>query len=294
MLTHNPITHNPITTQLHNRITSPIPPPMSILTYPFFQHALLGALLASLLCAIVGTYVVTRRLVIAGGGMAHASLGGVGLGAYFGFPPLWGATLFALGSGLCIRWLSGKRTVREDAAIAMLWTFGMALGILFAYLTPGFMTDLPSYLFGNILSISTTDLLLLGSLTLVTFLFYVLCQRAIICIACDRDFARTQGLPVTLIESILTLLTALTIVGCLHLVGIVMVISLLSVPQMTAALFVHTFQRQVLLSALFAYIGCVGGLFLSYWADVPGGASIILVSITLYALCRTIRRGKGS
>ena len=192
--------------------------------------------------------------------MAHASLGGVGLGAYFGFPPLWGATLFALGSGLCIRWLSGKRTVREDAAIAMLWTFGMALGILFAYLTPGFMTDLPSYLFGNILSISTTDLLLLGSLTLVTFLFYVLCQRAIICIACDRDFARTQGLPVTLIESILTLLTALTIVGCLHLVGIVMVISLLSVPQMTAALFVHTFQRQVLLSALFAYIGCVGGL----------------------------------
>ncbi len=260
-----------------------------LLTYTFFQNALLGALLASLLCAIIGTYVVSRRMVIAGGGMAHASLGGVGLGAYFGFSPLLGAGAFAMLSGLGIRWLSSKRTIREDSAIAMLWTFGMALGIMFAYLAPGFMTDLPAYLFGDILSISRTDLIVLGSLTLLALLLYLLLQRAIISIACDASFARTQGLPVTTIETIMTIFTALTIVGCLHMVGIVMVISLLSVPQMTASLFAHTYNRIVWLSAIIAYVGCVGGLLLSYYADVPGGASIILVSIGIYAIARVIK-----
>lgn len=260
-----------------------------LLTYTFFQNALIGALLASVLCAIIGTYVVTRRMVIAGGGMAHASLGGVGLGAYFGFSPLLGAALFATLSGLGIRWISGKRAVREDSAIALLWTLGMALGILFAYLAPGFMTDLPSYLFGDILSISHADLIVLGLLTLFTIVGYALLQRTIISVACDANFARTQGIPVTTIELGMTLLTALTIVGCLHMVGIVMVISLLSVPQMTAALFAHTYNRIVWLSVLFAYMGCVGGLLLSYYVDVPGGASIILVSIAIYAIARTIK-----
>lgn len=260
-----------------------------LLTYTFFQNALIGALLASVLCAIIGTYVVTRRMVIAGGGMAHASLGGVGLGAYFGFSPLLGAALFATLSGLGIRWISGKRAVREDSAIALLWTLGMALGILFSYLAPGFMTDLPSYLFGDILSISHADLIVLGLLTLFTIVGYTLLQRTIIGVACDANFARTQGIPVTAIELGMTLLTALTIVGCLHMVGIVMVISLLSVPQMTAALFAHTYNRIVWLSVLFAYMGCVGGLLLSYYVDVPGGASIILVSIAIYAIARTIK-----
>lgn len=260
-----------------------------IFTYTFFQNALLGALLASVLCAVVGTYVVTRRLVIAGGGMAHASLGGVGLGAYFGFSPLLGAAVFAMISGLGIRLVSRRRDVREDSAVAMIWTLGMAVGILFAYLAPGFMTDLPAYLFGDILSISRTDLLVLGLLTAVAVAFYLLLRGTIISVACDSSFARTQGLPVGMVETALTLLTALTIVACLHMVGIVMVISLLSVPQMTAALFARTYNGIVWLSALFAYVGCVGGLLLSYYADVPGGASIIVVSIGIYALCRTIK-----
>lgn len=262
---------------------------MTILTYTFFQNALLGSLLASVLCAVVGTYMVTRRMVIAGGGMAHASLGGVGMGAYFGFSPLLGAACFAMGAGFCIRKLGGRGAAHEDSAIAMLWTFGMALGILFAYLAPGFMTDLPSYLFGDILSISHTDLWLLGLLTVVAVSFYLIFQTSIISIACDRDFALTQGLPVGMTESVLTLLTALTIVGCLHLVGIVMVVSLLSVPQMTAALFVHSYNRMVWLSAVFAYAGCAGGLYLSYLADVPGGASIILTGIVIYIVARTIK-----
>lgn len=259
-----------------------------ILTYSFFQHALLGGLLAAVLCAMVGTYVVTRRTVIVGGGMAHASLGGVGMGAYFGFPPLLGAAAFALLSGLGIEWLS-RREVREDSAIALLWTFGMAVGILFAYLAPGFMTDLPAYLFGDILSISRADLAAIGVLTAATALFFAWRLRTLVAVCYDRDFALTQGVPVVALETAMTALTALTIVCCLHLVGIVMVVSLLSVPQMTASLFTRTFRGMIFLSALIGYAGIAAGLFLSYWLNVPGGASVILVSVAIYFLCRIIK-----
>lgn len=261
-----------------------------LITYTFFQHALLGSLLACLLCAMVGTYVVTRRTVIAGGGMAHASLGGVGMGAYFGFSPLVGAAAFALLSGWGIEALSRRQRVREDSAIALLWTFGMSVGILFSYLTQGFMTDLPSYLFGDILSITRADLWYIGLLTLVVALFFGRCLDAIVTVAYDRDFARTQGLPVKFFERTMTALTALTIVGCLHMIGIVLVVSLLSVPQLTAALFVRTFRGMIGLSAVFGYVGCLGGLWLSYVANVPSGAAIILVSIAIYFLCRTIKQ----
>ena len=248
---------------------------LSILSYTFFQNALLGALLSSVLCACIGTYVVTRRLVIAGGGMAHASLGGVGMGAYWGFSPIFGAACFALASGLGIDWLSRKREVRGDSAIAMIWTLGMSIGILFAYLAPGFMTDLPTYLFGDILTISHSDLLAMGLLTAVTLLFFFLFERSIITLAYDRDFARTQGLPVRTLETILTALTALTIVGCLRMVGIVMV--------------TRTFRGMILWSMGVGVADCLGGLSLSYILKVPSGAAIIVVSVVLYFVVRAIK-----
>lgn len=258
------------------------------LNYPFLQNALAGAVLASLLCAMVGTYVVTRRTVIAGGGVAHASLGGVGLGAYFGFSPTLGAAGFALLSGFAIEGLT-RRSVREDSAIAMLWTLGMSIGILMSYLTPGFMTDLPLYLFGDILGITRADLWWTGGLTLLTGGVFVLLLPVIITVAYDRDFAITQGLPVRRIEWVMTALTALTIVACLRLVGIVMVISLLSVPQATAGLFVRTFRGMILVSAIAALAACLGGLYLSYTLGVPCGAAIILVSIGGYFVCRMLQ-----
>ena len=261
----------------------------SIFSYTFFQYALLGALLSSLLCACVGSYVVTRRLVIAGGGMAHASLGGVGMGAFFGFSPLLGAAAFALVGGLGIDWLSRRRDVRSDSAVAMVWTLGMSIGILFAYLAPGFMTDLPTYLFGDILSISLTDLQVMGLLTAATLLFFFAFERSIVTVAYDPDFARTQGLPTRAFETALTLITALTIVGCLRMVGIILVVSLLSVPQLTAGLFVRSFRGMVLVSMLVGFVDCLGGLFLSYLLNVPSGASIIVVSVLLYFVARAIK-----
>ena len=260
----------------------------NILQYTFFQHALIGAFLASILCAMIGTYMVTRRLVIAGGGVAHASLGGVGIGAYCGFSPLLGAAGFALFSALSINVLS-QREVREDSAIAMLWTFGMSIGIMGAYLTPGFMTELPLYLFGDILSITTTDLWLTGGLLMLTAIFFYFFLPAIITVSYDHDFAITQGLPVRTIELTMTALTALTIVACLHLVGVVLVISLLSVPQTTAALFVRTFRAMIGWSAVVAFIECTGGLLISYYFNVPSGAAIILLSVSTYFILRTIK-----
>lgn len=256
-----------------------------ILAYTFFLHALVGGMLAAVLCAMVGTYVVTRRMVIVGGGMAHASLGGVGLGAYLGINPLVGATAFALGAGWGVDFLT-RRHVREDSAIAVLWTFGMALGVIFAYLTPSFQNDLSAYLFGDILAISAANLWATAALTAVATAFFVLFRSAIITVAYDRSFALTQGLPVRLLEYALMLLTALTIVCTLRMVGIIMVISLLSLPQQTAALFTRTFGGMIVGSAIIGLLGITLGLFASYAMEVPSGATIVVILVAFYAIAR--------
>ena len=262
----------------------------TLINNPFFLNALIAAVLAAILCSMIGTYVVTRRMVIMGGGMAHASLGGVGLGAYFGFSPLLGAAAFCLLSGFGIRRLSRLGGEREDAAVAMLWTLGMSVGIVFAGLTPGFVTDLNAYLFGDILAVGQTDLVILATLTVLALLFFGFFGRRIALVACDADFARTRGLPVQLIEDTLVAFTALTIVGCLHIAGIVMVISLLSVPQATAALFARTFRSMIWLSALTGAVGCLAGMAASFWGDLPCGATIVLTMIAVYFMARAIKR----
>ena len=144
---------------------------MDLLQYTFFQHALLGSLLASIACGIIGTYIVTRRLVFISGGITHASFGGIGLGLYTGLSPILSAAVFSVLSAFGVEWLSKRKDMREDSAIAMFWTLGMALGIMFSFLSPGFAPDLSAYLFGNILTITQTDLLMLGILAILLIPF---------------------------------------------------------------------------------------------------------------------------
>lgn len=260
---------------------------MDLLQYTFFQHALLGSLLASIACGLVGTYIVTRRLVFISGGLTHASFGGIGLGLYTGISPILSAALFAVLSAFGVEWLSKRKDMREDSAIAVFWTLGMALGIMFTFLSPGFAPDLSAYLFGNILTITASDIALLGVLSVVLTVFFGLYLRPIVSIAFDREFARSQGLPVEFFEYALMLFIALTIVACLRMVGIVLVISLLTIPQMTANLFSHRFHRIIWLSIGIGYLSCLGGLLLSFYLNVPSGASIIFFSILIYAVCKT-------
>ena len=259
---------------------------LEILNYTFFQHALLGSLLASIACGIIGTYIVTRRLVFISGGITHATFGGIGIGLYTGISPILSAAIFSVLSAFGVEWLSKRKDMREDSAIAVFWTFGMAIGIIFSFLSPGFSPDLSAYLFGNILTITTMDIWMLVGLCVLLIGFFACFLNPIIYIAFDREYARSQRIPVTFFEYILMMFIALTIVACLRMIGIVLVISLLTLPQMTANLFTHSFKKIIWLSISIGYLGCLGGLFLSYQLQVPSGAAIIFFSILLYALCK--------
>ncbi len=261
---------------------------MELLQYTFFQNALLGSLLASIACAIMGTYIVSRRLVFISGGITHASFGGIGIGLYTGISPILGAAIFSLLSALGIEWFSNRRDVREDSAIAVFWTLGMSVGIIFTFLSPGYVPDLSSYLFGNILAITMGDIIFMLFVTIVLIIFFSMYIHPIISLSFDREFARSRGIPVMLFEYLLMSLTALTIVSCLRMVGIVMAISLLTIPQMTANLFTKNFIRIIWLSGIIGTIGCVGGLFLSYYMNVPSGACIIFFSILVYVICKLV------
>ena len=259
---------------------------LELFNYTFFQHALLGSLFASIACGIIGTYIVTRRLVFISGGITHASFGGIGIGLYTGISPILGAAIFSVLSAFGVEWLSKRKDMREDSAIAVFWTFGMAIGIIFSFLTPGFTPDLSAFLFGNILTITLTDIWMLVILSLFLILFFYFFLTPIIYIAFDREYARSQRIPVRLFEYILMMFIALTIVSCLRMIGIVLVISLLTLPQMTANLFTHSFKKIIFMSIGIGFISCSGGLLLSYQLQVPSGASIIFFSILVYAFCK--------
>ena len=259
---------------------------LELFNYTFFQHALLGSLFASIACGIIGTYIVTRRLVFISGGITHASFGGIGIGLYTGISPILGAAIFSVLSAFGVEWLSKRKDMREDSAIAVFWTFGMAIGIIFSFLAPGFTPDLSAFLFGNILTITLTDIWMLVILSLFLILFFYFFLTPIIYIAFDREYARSQRIPVRLFEYILMMFIALTIVSCLRMIGIVLVISLLTLPQMTANLFTHSFKKIIFMSIGIGFMSCIGGLLLSYQLQVPSGASIIFFSILVYAFCK--------
>ena len=259
---------------------------MEILQYAFFQNALAGSLLASIVCGFIGTYIVTRRLVFISGGITHASFGGIGLGVFSGINPVISAMVFAVLSACGVQWLSQRGDVREDSAIAVFWTFGMSVGIICCFLTPGFMPDLPSFLFGSILTIGKADLWFLAGLSIVVIAIFTLFYRSILSVSFDNCFARSQHLPVTFIEYMMMALIAMTIVSTLRMVGIVLAISLLTIPQMTANLFTYSFKRMIGLSIVIGWADCLSGLVISYALNVPSGASIIFVSIILYALVK--------
>lgn len=257
-----------------------------LLSYDFFRNALLGSLFASIACGIIGAYIVVRRLVFISGGITHASLGGIGLGFYFGVNPIVSAMIFSILSAFGIEWLSSRQEVREDSAIAVLWSLGMAIGIIFIYLKPGFAPNLSDYLFGNILTITVSDIVLLAVLSFILFIVFLLFGQIILFSAFDTDFARTRKLPVSFIKYTMMAFIAITIVLSIRLVGIVLLMSILTVPQMTANLFTSNFNKMILLSVLFGFAGCVAGLFLSALLDVPSGVFIIFVQIIVFLLFR--------
>ncbi len=258
-----------------------------LLNYPFFVNALLAAVLSSITCGFIGAYIVSRRIVFISGGISHTSFGGVGIAYYLGINPLLGAAVFSILSAVGIEIFSRKSELREDSLIGMMWSFGMAVGIIFIFITPGYAANLMSYLFGGILTVSSTEIFLMGSLASVVVLFFVLLFKEILFVAFDEEYARSQGIPVLAINVVLISLVALTIVFNIRVVGIILVISLLTIPQATANLLTKSFKHLILYSIGFGMLASLLGLLVSYFLNIPSGAAIIFIAILIFILLKT-------
>ena len=262
---------------------------MDLLKYTFFQHAVGGMALLALISGIIGTYIVVRRMVFVAGGITHTSFGGVGIGVYLGINPILSAFLFSLCSALGVEWVSRKHKVREDSAIAIFWSLGMAVGIIAIFLTPGYAPNLSSFLFGNILTITLPDLLWLAVLAAIILLFFCFYYYDIFYVALDREFAQTKTIPVKVVESVMMLLTAAAIVLSIRMVGIMLLLSLFTIPQLTASVFTHRFIKIIAFSSAISLVGGVAGLYLSSALNVPSGACIVLVLTTIYVITKVIK-----
>lgn len=262
---------------------------INLLTYSFIQHAILAALLMSVACGITGTYIVARRMVFISGGITHASFGGVGIGFFFGFPPLAGAALFAVLAALTTENLTRRKILRNDSIIAILWSLGMALGIIFIYLTPGYAPNLMSFLFGSIITVTQTDLWLMFALVIVVSLVFLFLYKPILYVAFDEQFAKIRGIPVMLLNYLIIVLVALTIVLSIRTAGIILVLSVLTIPQNIINLFTNRFDKIIIGSIIVGFLASLMGLFISYYLDIPSGATIIFTLVIMYLAARLIK-----
>lgn len=261
---------------------------MDILQYTFFQNALLGILLISVVAAIIGTYIVTRRMVFIAGGLTHASFGGLGIGYFAGISPTLSALIFAIATALGIEITSRNKRIREDSAIALFWAVGMAVGIIFIFLTPGYTPGLSEFLFGNILTITTTDILLFAIYTLALLLYVALQYRPILYTAFDADFARIKGINTARINTIMMLFVAVGVVLSIRLIGIMLLMSVFTLPQIIAELYTSQYKTMMLLAGIVCLIGSTAGLFISATIAIPTGACIVVLLVVLYILAKAI------
>lgn len=259
-----------------------------IFSYVFFQKALLAALLASISCGIIGSYVVSKRVVFISDGIIHSSFGGIGLGYFIGVNPIVTALIFGVLSAFGIRFVSSKGNVREDSTIGIFLALGMATGIIFIYLTPGYAPDLSSYLFGNILTVTNSDIIMSASASFSALFAIIVFYKQILFTAFDEQYARIQKMRVELINYSMIALVAVVVVVNIRIAGVILIISLLTIPQTTAMLITRKFDKIVILSVIFGIISSMAGLFISFYLNIPSGASIVFSEAVMFIIIRLI------
>ncbi len=272
---------------------------IEMLELPFFRNALAGIFLISVMAALVGTYIVCRRMVFISGGITHACFGGLGLGYWLGVDPMLMAAVFAVGSSLGVDAISRNKRVRSDTAIAMIWAIGMALGVLFVFMSSGYVPDLNSFLFGNVLTITSGDLWLFLAYVVASSIYFYIYRHEIVAISFDEDFAITRHLPVRFINLCMTVIVSLGIVLMIRMIGIMLLMSMLSLPQMAAETASRSYFGIIWRSFVYALIGGTGGLFAAWWLDVPASATIVLALGIIYCVSRInsvlrLRRHRGA
>ncbi|MCM1348050.1 MAG: metal ABC transporter permease [Firmicutes bacterium] len=267
---------------------------MDIFQYAFFQKAMLAVVLISVASALIGTYIVTRRLVAISGGITHACFGGLGLGYFLGVNPVVTAAAFAVGASAGVEWLATRHRLREDSAIAVVWALGMAIGILFVFLTPGYVPELNGFLFGNVLTVSAADLWSFALFTMALGLFFARYRREIVACAFDRDFARVMHIPVRTISYAMTVFVAVGIVLTIKLVGVMLLMSMLTLPQIIAETFCRRYSSIMAGSVVVSAACGVSGLLLSAVVNVPCSALIVLIMVGGYILARALQAMRGA
>lgn len=268
---------------------------LEVLSYAFFQDALLATILASVACGVIGTYVVVKRTASISGGLSHAALGGVGLGYYAGFAPLAGATIFSVLAGLLMGAVYRRKHDTLDNLIAMIWSVGMAIGIVFIAMTPGYAPDLTSYLFGNLLFVTPDYLLLVAAFDLVIVATVIVLFREFQAVSFDEEFAEILGVPVERVFLFLIVLMALTVVLLIRVVGVILTIALLTTPAVIARQWSTNLRRMMIIAVCVSALCSVAGLFLSVWLStsfelrIPTGPLIVLVVCVCYLVSSLIR-----
>lgn len=260
---------------------------MEILSLQFFQNALMASVLVSIACGIMGVYVVINRMVFLSGGIAHGAYGGVGIAFFFGLEPLLGAGLFSIFLAFLIGFITLKDRQNTDAIIGAIWALGMAIGIIFTDLTPGYNVDLMSYLFGGILAVSKTDLYAMGCVATLIALSTLFFYRKLQALSFDSEFASLKGIQVNILYFLLLTLIALCIVVSVRAVGLILVIALLTIPPFIAQIFSKHLHSMIILSTFISTFFCISGLFISYYLNVSSGACIILLASIAFFLAIT-------
>ncbi|MBE2984547.1 metal ABC transporter permease [Campylobacter sp. RM6883] len=267
---------------------------LEVLNLNFMQNALMAGILVSIICGLIGSLIVINRMTFIAGGIAHGAYGGIGIAFFFSLEPLLGAGAFSLLLALIIATITLNDKARIDSVIGAIWAFGMAIGIIFIDLTPGYSSDLMSYLFGSILAVSDTDIYFMSVICVVFTAVIVLFYRQFVAVSFDSEFASLRGVNTKLFYYILVCMTALCVVATIRVVGLILVIALLTIPPYIAQGLASRLSSMMLISALFSAVFCVVGLFLSFWLNLTSGASIILVaSVCFFVFSIFFRRFRG-
>ncbi len=242
------------------------------------QDAFLAGILVSIACGIIGTYVVTNRIVFISGGIAHSAYGGIGLGYFLGINPVIGAIIFSIISAIGMGVVSIKTKQKSDTIIGVMWAVGMAIGIIFIDLTPGYTADLMSYLFGSILTVSPSDIIIMLVLDTIILSTVILLFKEFLILSFDKEFAQIRGLNVNLLYIILLILIAGTVVMLMRVVGLIMLIALLTIPAAISSKYTTNLSKMMILSSILGMIFTSVGLVISYYFNLTSGASVILIA----------------
>ncbi len=267
---------------------------MKTFTTVFFSHtflinAVIAALLASIACGITGTFVVVKRISYLGGGIAHAVVGGLGIAYFLGINPIYGALAFAVAAAILIGEVKLRLRQHEDAAIGALWSVGMAIGIIFAALTPGYQVDLLSFLFGNILMVTRDSLWILASLDFLIVLTVLVLFRQFVAICFDEEHAALRGVPVEMMYLLLLCLVAFTVVILIQIVGLILVIALLTLPAATAGMFARSIGGMMTIAVILSMAVSLTGIGMSFALNLPTGAMIVIMSGIMYFILMGLR-----